>query len=348
MKNVKLPYLLFFLIFIAIFTNCNKEEITNPIPTLACDQGLARYATDATNDNWEIDCSNCLIDCYEIYSDVIRYDYYYPVFNPKNNNEIAYLRFDNTTWGLAHDLWIFNFCTGEQKKIADNAAHSLSWSDKGWLLFGGVNQQLWKVKTNGDSLTQLTFSGDYNRFPKWNPSGDKYLYNTQTGSTGFYIIADEEGVPLDTLTEMASSGSYSWIDEQRIGFLIGTPSSTIILKYLDLTNNSVKTLLEMEHGMYNDSIVKSTAGFLAENSIVWCAKRVIGKTDINTGATASLKSGYANRQYQSLDVAGDQTKFLFSRQNINPVVDCKFDSEHRIYIMDTDGSNEQRIDIPEL
>ncbi len=58
MKNTNLLSPLFMLLCIAIFTNCNKEEITNLTCTVPCDQGLARYATDAINDEFQMIVSN--------------------------------------------------------------------------------------------------------------------------------------------------------------------------------------------------------------------------------------------------------------------------------------------------
>jgi len=48
--------------------------------------------------------------------------------------------------------------------------------DGEWLVFSW-GKQIWKVKVNGDSLTQLTFSGE-NFYPRWSPDGRKIVFDS--------------------------------------------------------------------------------------------------------------------------------------------------------------------------
>lgn len=68
-------------------------------------------------------------------------------------------------------------------------ANSTRWSPKGdWIVFHS-SAQIYKIKTNGDSLTQLTFSGR-NFFPNWSPNGSKIAYwkSTPVDSNGVWIM----------------------------------------------------------------------------------------------------------------------------------------------------------------
>jgi hypothetical protein len=334
-------------ISLLVASGCNKNDDDNMTDNpIICLKGIDSYTIEAINENTLIDCSDCPFDCQEVFSEEIRYDYFYPVFNPNDKDEIAYLRFDNTTWGVEHELWKLNLCTGEHLLLSENAAYGLSWSVKEWLIYTGVDQQIWKVKSNGDSLTQMTFSGDYNRHPKWNPGGDKYLYNTQNSSDNWYIISNEKGEPIDTIVELETSAHYNWIDTDKISFLTSN-GSTSFLQYIELTDYSIYSILGIDHSQGHDSLVQSTSGLLSENSIVWCAIKVIGKTDMNTGQTTYLKSGFSNRRYWFLDVSRDNSHLLFARQDRYQIDECNYDSEYRIFIMDTNGENERKINIPE-
>lgn len=59
---------------------------------------------------------------------------------------------------------------GENKKMFLKGGDLPAWAPNGdWLTFG-YSTQIYKIKVNGDSLTQLTFEGR-NFFPSWSPDG---------------------------------------------------------------------------------------------------------------------------------------------------------------------------------
>ncbi len=61
------------------------------------------------------------------------------------------------------------------------------WSPKGdWILFER-SAQIYKVKTNGDSLTRLTFSGE-NFYPNWSPDGSKIVYDRTDSLFGIWVM----------------------------------------------------------------------------------------------------------------------------------------------------------------
>jgi dipeptidyl aminopeptidase/acylaminoacyl peptidase len=95
----------------------------------------------------------------------------YPCFNPVNPYEIAYME----QWGGTR-IYKFSFTTGLKTLVYDGGYYSTDWSSKGWIIFTNRDLQLWKVRDNGDSLTQLTNNGDFNNHAKWSPNGEKFAY----------------------------------------------------------------------------------------------------------------------------------------------------------------------------
>jgi TolB protein len=64
--------------------------------------------------------------------------------------------------------------------------------DGNWLAFDNY-AQIFKIKLNGDSLTQLTFGGR-NFFPDWSPDGKKIAYDvTEPIDTGGIYLMQEDG-----------------------------------------------------------------------------------------------------------------------------------------------------------
>ena len=75
-------------------------------------------------------------------------------------------------------LYIFDTVTSMARYLgaAGLLADYPDWSPQGdWIVFESSGQ-IYKIKTNGDSLTQLTFSGE-NFFPEWSPDGSKIVYD---------------------------------------------------------------------------------------------------------------------------------------------------------------------------
>ncbi|MCB9231240.1 MAG: hypothetical protein H6581_06240 [Bacteroidia bacterium] len=143
--------------------------------------------------------------------DAERYEYSDPTFNPHNPMEFAYARADTQFWGLDGEIWTYNFCDGRSRKIADNLYYNLDWGANGWLLYTGTGHQIFKIKANGDSLTQLTNKSGYNRAGKWNPSGELF-FNDRDFSTE---ILNENGQVLNSILTQPF-GPIDWINDSTI------------------------------------------------------------------------------------------------------------------------------------
>jgi TolB protein len=71
--------------------------------------------------------------------------------------------------------------------------YSPDWSPDGeWIVFSNY-AQIYKIKVNGDSLTQLTFGGE-NFFPDWSPDGKKIAYDRSTNESD--TSADSSGTGI--------------------------------------------------------------------------------------------------------------------------------------------------------
>ncbi len=85
--------------------------------------------------------------------------------------------------------------SGNNKRLfyASPGAYSPTWSPDGqWIAFSDGGQ-IFKMKINGDSLTQLTSEGR-NFFPDWSPDGLKIAYSESIcngpGTCGIWIMSD--------------------------------------------------------------------------------------------------------------------------------------------------------------
>lgn len=299
-------------------------------------------------------CNDCIdfSPCEELSHEGIRFDYYYTCFNPANPNQIAYYRYDNSKFQSVFDIWTLDLCTGEQRKLTDNGYYGLDWGINGWLLYTSPDQNIWKIKSNGDSLTQLTFEGAYNRYPKWDPKGERIAFQRQSvGTLSILIICDANGFSLDTIEQLNSIGSWSWIDEHRICYLVTEPntSPTVTkLKYYDMNIGKVQFLHDFTVGLTLDSLVLSTASFLEENSLLLVAIGFVGQVDLNTGNFKIIREAFRQEWFQeNISYHPASGQILFNNRIIHNVDECTVDSEYGLFLMDKYGMNERRVLIPE-
>ncbi len=258
--------------------------------------------------------------------------YKYPVFNPGNNNEFLCLQINQSS--LSYDLVSYNIATTTMHEIYAGAGTTpASWSIKDWVTFekGG---DIYKAKSNGDSLVQLTFSGQ-EILPVWINNGTAMAVIHHTTSNTIYIL-DEEGLPVTNLN-IDAPGSLSWC---RQNGLLAYGSGTQIL---------TAAVAPFQPQGYAIQGITSTGCvcWLNSNTILYSLDNNIYKLSIPGGSISLLKQGCANKSYGALSVSGDGEKILVAVKEIKVDYDNKvFIDNDAFYLMNADGSNETRIELP--
>lgn len=155
----------------------------------------------------------------------------YPYFNPNDANQIIFYKPFTAT---GPELIKYNLSTRQQQVIfTQSIIGAPKWGKSGWILFS--MGQTYKVKDNGDSLTQLTFStGSDNYNPEWNYAGDKFI-TEHTGSNFDYIIYDSNGNFLASVPDLFS-GVISWQNPNNL-LLVNQVDNTLCV--LNPVNDSL-------------------------------------------------------------------------------------------------------------
>jgi len=259
-------------------------------------------------------------------------------FNPNNDDEFLY-SWLNKSGGA--ELTKYNMVTHEKKVIYTGRTQDQQWGRKGWLLLN-INRQIYKIKDNGDSLTQLTFA-DENYYPTWNNEGDRFIasrivhmsiggHNT---AYGFSIIYDIKGNPLDSITRGFSGAKwqdsliiYSLSNEYGIG----------------VTNVNTDT----------DSYIFNK-GFTGEhvNSYTWSPNKyeIYYTTDKNgilkfntvTKEFTCLKRRCKNDFYWYMSASSDNRKLIMMKEHWQYIGEGTIKKMSKIVMMNTDGSGEEEI-----
>lgn len=210
MKNI-----FYITLFIALILGCRKDKL---IPE---DLGPGDYSNNCPEEyingtlpldsTFDIQKTNNQSGCMFLpdYISMTPNTYLHPAINPNNPYEFVYFR-ANPDDLPNNGLYVYNMCTKEitfLNVIGDN----MDWSVKDWIIFKG-GSQLYKIKSNGDSLTQLTSTSGTRA--KWNPDGTKFIYHDVNVPNGWYTLANEDG-SLDRIVEHPL-GVSTWINNDEI------------------------------------------------------------------------------------------------------------------------------------
>jgi hypothetical protein len=328
---------LFTFVFAIIFSACNENEDMTPMSTDCTNN----YTTPANN----LDSNNFAPPCPAIsYERPGRYEYYEGCFNPLSNNQIAFVRADKITLPIKLELCTFNFCTGELKVLTDKCRGLPSWGAKNRIAFWGPGSQIWMIKPDGDSLTQLTNNGFKHTYSKWNPEGNLLMY-WENNPFFNHVISDLKGLRLDTIESIVSP-TFDWDGESLYytNAKSGTGYNFVIEKYNIYTGITSKI-----DTFFRDSplIIPNAISFdINRKKIFWTSTFEFAETDMD-GNRRLLSKMPNDNWYYHLDVSGDGTKIIVERIDRKNPQPCVVEELNRLYLIDSDGKNERLIVFPE-
>ena len=274
-----------------------------------------------------------------------------PCFNPRNADEVAYDKITNSRFD---GLWVTNLRTRQQRQIVPATARwagQKRWSTTGWLSATDVIQDIWKVKANGDSLTQLTFTHAYST-PQWSPDGLRLASAVSTAAGRSVAILDSGGTLLQRLVlPNAYAEPLAW-----------SPDGTRLLLSLAQSPNPGPGAVPAGFYLYHFATGQTTLLFNAttqqiqgafskgfdwtpdNRALIWASSIGLYRIDAQTGAGTLLRKNCESRTYAYPSVSADGRTILVERtsyevrgtpRNLHIDVD--------IYAMDIDGSNERKL-----
>jgi Tol biopolymer transport system component len=272
-----------------------------------------------------------------------------PCFNPLNKDEFIYVK--EGTDSRQTSLVKYNLLSRTENTILGNVSiyDQPKWAKNGWIVFTGMGPDLFKVKDNGDSLYQITKTGN-SSFPEVNIS---QIYSTITSGSSkraCILITDFWGKRLDSIPfselnnlyimnlsinnydEMAGSDDYNLIYRNLL---------TKEFKQLTFDSATNKRSISGVCWHPNNTDIYYSAWASGRNNTSFLGINRINK---NTKENVLLKKGCHARGYSFLSISPDGKKILVERQDESlsqdkGTVTIKSD----IYMMDIDGRNEEKV-----
>lgn len=268
------------------------------------------------------------------YTEVIDSTYYlWPEFNPYNIDEILFL--DANQPFNQKKLFKYNIVTQEKTLVFQGEIiGKASWAKNNWILLSLNDYQIWKIKSNGDSLTKLTFSGNW-FYPEMNNSKDRFICYKGNAEPLFSAIYDLSGNIIDTFSCYAAQGSwdhstyYANIYNDEISII--NPYSNYQFKKISASNLNLSFL--------DFFWISASDGIYTNNDGVY-------RINIATNTTTKLKCTCDSKKYESGSLNVDKTKILFNKIVYSPIDATTLHVDGKLVVMNVDGSGEEEILIP--
>ncbi|MEZ4849165.1 MAG: hypothetical protein R3B93_11220 [Bacteroidia bacterium] len=319
MAKNKYIYVAIFLGFICLIISCKKLGIT---PDPQCD-----FPVEVWYLNPKIEQSG--------------FQYMAPHFNPNNSQEFVFFKYD---FGQKKGgLYKYNLITKEESHIVDAGVIPMArWSVKDWIAFTNSDRQIWKIKSNGDSLTQLTNFGE-NFYPDWNSEGTQLIIKrTDQSPIDNWIILTENGQKIMELdSTLGTSNWHSWSPDGRILSYLFGPS--LVYTYID----SIKPIIIPNITPSGGGIIRHSWENNSE-SIIWSGNNGIFRTNIFSHETEQITHACDEIIYMYISISPDGKTLLLDRNDreyiTSDALTYETKEQRSIYIMDIDGQNERKLE----
>jgi len=316
-----------------------------------------------------------------------RYNYYAAVFNPNNSNQFAFLRTDSTAQHNRTPPYIgiytFDMCSGELSLVTEDsiASNDVDWSINDWILYRKWYEDIYVIKSDASyekKVIDTPVSLGSAPIPIWNGSGNHmawinkelyYHYPPHTLVCGF-VILDEYGVEVDTINqfcrritppgpnyqpyqegnlELFEVDNWSWSPDDK---KIACSARSLVdytyvygLFYYDFDLDGIVFVDDLLITSWYGPVT-STAWMPDSRKLVWSTERSIVQKDIDTGERKIILTSPRNHWYKNIDISPDGKTIIIERVN-RVVVDGCTKTEHALYLVNSDGTDERRIIIPE-
>lgn len=235
-------------------------------------------------------------------------------------------------------LWKYNLSTHALDLLFEgNLLYSPEWGKSGWITLNiGWPANIYKIKANGDSLTQLTTDGQ-NFGGEWNYSGDTIVYYHSFNETRIML---PDGTYIQHLpngggyTEDISSWRHPhYLATSYEGLYIFNPYDGIPIQLISDTTSG---------GYYRTSFVNDL------DRIAWVWDSGLHTTSISTHQTALIEETCSSDCYRSVDCNPVNNKLLLVRARSTPddPIQAALKVETSIVIMNLDGTGKQVVEIP--
>ncbi|MBS1611754.1 MAG: hypothetical protein JST49_02970 [Bacteroidetes bacterium] len=263
----------------------------------------------------------------------------YGSINPNDPNEVVYYGGKHPNW----HMYVYNVSTKQRTKVSDHSpTHNIKWHRSGWICYATTDNNIYIVKPNGDSLRQLTVTGDCFT-PEWNALGDKIIcYRGYQGFTdgNNYIINKFTGIVSPINLTIGGVGTCSWSPNDSI--IISAPWTDV--RCINYYTGEEKNVPNMKSPKTD---ISGVCWMPDGKRILWCPESQPEILNFETGHSQALLSACDKMEYTYPSVTADGRYALFNL-NIGGYVGYNTtQTKRRLSRIDLTTNTETILELPE-
>ncbi len=259
-------------------------------------------------------------------------------YNPLNNDEIIFLKLESNI----RNMYRFNLVTHQKYLIGSfPVIQSFDWGKNDWILLELGDLNVWKMKSNGDSLIQLT-SGKPYFHPKWNFNSTKisvFYYINPMEEHGEILTAD--GLFYDSIMDPTIYNSClysSWRNSSEMMISYQSPSE---IRVVDL-NQKIVLKEKIFNSIYNITQVE----WLNDNEAIVNSAYGLYKYNFQTNSIVKLRCQCPQLLYQKIRANIEGNKLLMTRVLYEQIdTSFYFNIKYEIVELDLETMIETVIDV---
>lgn len=311
--------------------SCTKEEIIKEPEPIA---------------DWEEKCENIPpfkgITGYQRNS--LGTQYTQPFVYPDNPSKILFLRKNLETSKNRFELVEYNFTTNSEKVlIKDRLINYPKVNKRGDIIFFDYGFNIYIYSNN--ELKKVTSSGE-NSFPIWGVDGNSYSHSVQVGNEDFcYIFKDLEHNAYDTFFHANNGcvGSSVDINSNNIMCAEVDRREEYGIGIIDLNTKEREKIYTKGFGDDGRAELNCVRWHPSNQFIYFSDGYGLFRVNINSKQIDTIAKGCDTHLYESFSFTPDGKHIYVERINSRKVDEHNIDKKSRIYKMDADGKNIERV-----
>jgi len=310
-----------FLMVILFLFSCRKDKVP---------QIISENTNAETCDCVPLSSSN--VGVFDQYVQGEKY-YLWPQFNPNNDDEIIYVE---PSPGNIKLLYKLNLITLEKTLIFQGVmSYEPSWGFDDWILLNLMDYQIWKIKSDGTQLTQVTSNGAWFH-PEWSSTEDKFIAYQGYINNNLYPgkIWDINGTIIDSFEWSPTVGSW------RHPLYYGGVSTGKVIVIDPFSNQFISTLNTDPNKSYNSfNWISGSEALLTNIDGMY-------RYNIYTKDITKLKCSCSSRRYIGGTTNSSNTKIIYQLAVLTRIDGGTVKEERELVIMNFDGTDEEIIAVP--
>jgi hypothetical protein len=231
-------------------------------------------------------------------------------FNPLNPNQVIFVA-NGDLFGF-NKMYNYDILTKKMTLLGDNGDYLPRINKKGWIVFNRVDLNIYKVKVNGDSLTQLTFNNTASD-PKWDYTGNSiYFYQSAQGSQPTLLVTMNANGSIYTTFPVDLANTAVAHKPERIAYL-KSDNDRVSVFLRDLAVNSETLVLSVPATVSTFQTVLSHLVFDAtDENLYWSNDQGIFKYNLAAAKPELLKENCSNIVYSRPMMVGNDNLHTFT------------------------------------